>query len=54
MFNLNKETRNFLKVNILTIQNGFMNEGLIEPEFNFNNSFDCYYYFESLYLKALK
>jgi len=29
MFTLNKESRQFLQDNIITIQNGFVNEGLI-------------------------
>ncbi len=29
MFTLNKETRYFLQQNMITIQNGFVNEGLI-------------------------
>jgi hypothetical protein len=33
MFSVNKETRAFLKNNMGTIQNGFMNEGLIDYSF---------------------
>ena len=32
MFTFNKETRNFLQHNIIDIQNGFINEGLIEHD----------------------
>ncbi len=34
LFTANRKSRNFLKINILTIQNGFINEGLIENEVN--------------------
>ncbi len=35
LFTANRKSRNFLKVNIVTIQNGFINEGLIENEGEF-------------------
>ena len=33
MFGVNKETRTFMQTNFITIRNGFVNEGLIECEF---------------------
>ncbi len=35
LFTVNRKSRNFFKVNIMTIQNGFINEGLIENESEF-------------------
>ena len=37
MFTLNKESRQFLQQNIITIQNGFNNEGLITFRFERDN-----------------
>ena len=34
MFNLNKEARAFIKNNFNTVRNGFVNEGLIEYQFD--------------------
>jgi len=34
MFALNKETRKFLQQNFITVRNGFVNEGLIDHEFD--------------------
>jgi len=37
MFTLNKESRQFLQDNIITFQNGFVNEGLITFRFERDN-----------------
>ena len=52
MFELDKESRNFLLNNSLTIRNAFINEGLIV--YHFKNYFDSYEQLERLYFLALK
>ena len=34
IFNLNKEARAFIQKNFVTVRNGFVNEGLIEYQFD--------------------
>ena len=52
MFLVNKETRAFLKNNMMTIRNGFMNEGLIELKFK--NDYNFYLDLEKLYFQILE
>ena len=51
MFSVNRETRKFLQKEYITIQNGFVNEGLIV--FKFSNDFKGYEQLDRLYLEAL-
>ncbi len=52
MFLVNKETRAFLKNNMNTICNGFLNEGLIELKFE--NDYNFYLELERLYFQILE
>jgi hypothetical protein len=52
MYGMNKETRSFLVINATTIQNGFVNNGLIEHCINCD--YDGYQTLERLYFEALK
>lgn len=56
MFTLNKKTRNFLQNNFITFRNGFVNEGLIEHEFDDYESFlfNSCVQLEKLYFEAIK
>lgn len=52
MFSVNKETRLFLKNNFIIVRNGFVNEGLII--FQLNYDILSYWQLEELYKQALK
>ena len=52
MFFVNKEARTFLLKHYTTIQNGFINDGLIHYEVSLN--FNGYEQLEKLYFEALK
>lgn len=52
LFSVNKETRAFLSKNIITIQNGFMNEGLIEFKMRLND-YNDYEQLERLYFQII-
>jgi hypothetical protein len=47
MFSVTKETRNFFFDNIITIRNGFVNEGLIP--YKLENDFNHYWELEKQY-----
>ena len=55
MFAVNKKTRTFITQNIIIIQNGFINEGLIPYIFEkkSKNFFNQFYYFEKLYFETI-
>lgn len=55
MFGVNKEGRNFIQNNFITIRNGFDNEGLIEFEIfsHLNSQFNNYAQLEKLYFKVI-
>jgi len=52
MFLVNKETRAFLKNNMMTIRKGFLNEGLIELKFV--NKYNCYLEIKRQYFQMLE
>ncbi len=52
LFSVNKETRAFLSKNIITIQNGFKNEGLIEFKMRVND-YNEYEQLERLYFEII-
>jgi hypothetical protein len=52
MFNLNKKARSYLESNIITVQNGFINEGLITHQLIFMDLTDILL-LERLYFQAL-
>ncbi len=52
MYSVNKEARAFLKQNLIAINNGFVNEGLID--YDFYCDFEDYEQLENLYNEALK
>ena len=56
MFSLTKESRAFLQSNSITIDNGFVNEGLIDYHFDDTpkHEFFHYYQLEKLYFQAIR
>ena len=53
MFALNKEARDFIQNNFITVRNGFVNDGLINHcfiDFSTGKDFDNYEKLETLYL----
>ena len=52
MFEVNKATRSYLQKNIITIQNGFINAGLIT--YQLKSDFYHYQQLENIYFDALK
>jgi hypothetical protein len=52
MFIVNKEMRNYLRKNYISIKNGFINEGLV-GYFDFKCHFIDYLYLEKIYFLAL-
>jgi hypothetical protein len=49
LFSANKETREYLERNFITITNGFTNEGLVNFEFYGGSNYDAYEQLEKLY-----
>ena len=58
MYNLHKQARKFIEQNLITVKNGFINDGLIDfvfdEEVHTYNEFKFYRQFEQVYLQALK
>jgi hypothetical protein len=53
MFALNKEAREYISSNFITVRNGFINEGLIVLSFG-EDDFTNYDMLEKQYFQALK
>ena len=53
MFTLNKEAREYILNNFITVRNGFINEGLIVFSLGRFDFADCFM-LEKLYFEALK
>jgi hypothetical protein len=49
IFGVNKETRTFLIQNMITIQNGFINDGLIEHCISSSDGYNAYDLLDNLY-----
>ena len=54
MHGINKESRKFIENNLITIKNGFINDGLIDFVFNVDfhtfNEVKLYHQFDQVYL----
>jgi len=46
MFSLTKESRAFLQSNSITIDNGFVNEGLIDYHFDVTPKYEFFHYYQ--------
>jgi hypothetical protein len=52
LFGLNKDSRTFIQHNFIAVRNGYVNEGLIEYQFDFK--YNNYVELEKLYLQTIK
>jgi hypothetical protein len=54
MYSINKQARKFIEHNLITVKNGFINDGLIDfafdEEIHTYNEFKFYNQFEQVYL----